>query len=239
MTGQLIRAIIHLHILRDGRLNPKQESHHTNFTRETMNSIINAQEYYDQTFEKIHLEQDEILSGKFTDCVFVKSSFEAAILSNCRFSSCIFQECNLSLAQLTGSSFPSTRFDRSKLIGVNWTQADWSTSGIRNLVGFFDCVISHSTFIGLELKSIQIKNCTANDVDFREADLSNADFKGTDLARSIFGNTNLTEADLSLARNYMIDPRKNVLKQAKFSIPEAMALLYSMDIILRDQNDPA
>ena len=204
-----------------------------------MNSIIDAQEYYDQIFEKVHLEQDEILSGKFTDCIFVQCSFESAILNNCRFSSCIFQECNLNLAHITGSSFPSTRFEKSKLIGINWTQGDWSSSGFHNLVGFFDCVISHSTFIGLELKSIQIKNCIANEVDFRDADLSNADFKGTDLARSIFGNTNLTEADLSQARNYVIDPSNNLLKQAKFSIPEAMALLYSMDIILKDQDDPA
>jgi len=42
----------------------------------------------------------------------------------------------------------------------------------------------------------------------------------------------LTEADLSKARNYLIDPGLNQLKKAKFSLPEAMSLLYNMDIIL-------
>ena len=127
------------------------------------------------------------------------------------------------------------RFEKSKLLGINWTQADWSSASFSHFVGFFDCVISHSTFIGLELTGIQIKNCVAHEVDFREVDLSKANFKGTDLAKSLFGNTNLTEADLSQAKNYQIDPGNNQLKQAKFSLPEAMALLYSMDIVIQEQ----
>ena len=202
-----------------------------------MNSITDAQEYFDQTFDKIHLEPDEIISGKFTDCVFSQCTFETVILNNCRFLNCLFVECNLNLVKLPGSSFPATRFEKSKLMGVDWTQATWSKSGFDSLVRFLECVISHSTFIGLELKRIRITNCIANEVDFRNANLSNADFTGTDLARSIFGSTNLTEADLSQARNYTIDPSNNILKQAKFSMPEAMALLYSMDIVLKDQND--
>jgi uncharacterized protein YjbI with pentapeptide repeats len=204
-----------------------------------MNSITDAQEHFDQTFDKVHLEPDEIISGKFTDCVFSQCTFETAIFNNCRFLNCLFLECNLNLVKLPGSSFPATRFEKSRLMGVDWTQATWSTSGFDSLVRFLACVLSHSTFIGLELKRIQITNCIANEVDFRNANLSNADFTGTDLAGSIFGSTNLTEADLSQARNYMVDPSNNILKQAKFSMPEAMALLYSMDIVLKDQNDQA
>ena len=202
-----------------------------------MNAITDEHEYYDQVFEKVHLEQSEILANKFTDCTFVKCSFEAAIISDCRFSGCTFQECNLSLAQIPGSSFPTTRFEKSKLLGVDWTQGNWSQSELNNLVGFFGCVISHSTFIGLNLKGVQIKNCVAHEVDFREADLSDVNFKGTDLEKSLFGRTNLSEADLRQARNYQIDPGNNTLKQARFALPEAMALLYSMDIVI-EQDDP-
>ena len=77
-------------------------------------------------------------------------------------------------------------------------------------------------------------DCVAVDVDFREADLSQADFAGSDLSESLFVNTDLSEADLSRARNYLIDPGQNVLKGARFSMPEAMSLLYNMDIILTD-----
>ena len=202
-----------------------------------MNSIADAKEYYDQIFEKVVLEAGENLTSGFVDCRFVKCTFEAVVFRNCRFSSCTFQECNLSLVQVAGSSFPSTRFEKSKLIGIDWTQGNWSQSEFSHLVGFFDCVISHSTFIGLELQGIQVENCIAHEVDFREANLSKANFSGTDLTKSLFGKTNLSEADLSQARNYRIDPGNNLLRRARFALPEAMALLYSMDIVLQEQDD--
>jgi hypothetical protein len=37
-----------------------------------------------------------------------------------------------------------------------------------------------------------------------------------------------------VGRNYRIDPGQNILKQARFSLPEAMSLLHSMDIVLVD-----
>jgi fluoroquinolone resistance protein len=88
--------------------------------------------------------------------------------------------------------------------------------------------------MGLKLGGIQIKDCIALDVDFRQADLSEADFAGTDLSQSLFGDTNLSQADLSRACNYDIDPGLNVLRQARFSLPEALSLLHSMDIVLVD-----
>jgi len=39
-------------------------------------------------------------------------------------------------------------------------------------------------------------------------------------------------ADLRFARNYQIDPSQNKVHKARFSLPEAMSLLYSMDIDL-------
>jgi uncharacterized protein YjbI with pentapeptide repeats len=195
-----------------------------------MTTITHDQEHYDQVFEQIQWGSDKVLSGEFTDCKFIKCDFEAAILSHCRFSNCTFRECNLSLIQIPGSSFPATRFEQTKLIGVDWTLGNWSQAGFSQLDGFFESVINHSTFIGLKLSGICIKDCIAHSVDFREADLSKVNFWGTDLAKSLFGNTNLAEADLSQARNYQIDPSNNTLNQAKFSLPEAMGLLYSMDI---------
>jgi uncharacterized protein YjbI with pentapeptide repeats len=195
-------------------------------------------EYYAQSFEGISLEKGQLMSSKFVDCAFINCSFVGAILSECRFANCTFQGCDLSLVQIPGSTFPSTHFEKSKLIGVDWTQADWSIYGLSNIVTFIDCAISHCTFIGLELKNLQVKNCVAIEADFREADLSKADFSGTDLNKSLFGRTDLTGADLSKAKNYRIDPGNNTIKQARFSLPEAMSLLYSMDIILIEQDDP-
>jgi hypothetical protein len=44
----------------------------------------------------------------------------------------------------------------------------------------------------------------------------------------------LTQADFTGATNYAIAASLNTLKKTKFSLPEAMSLLYSLDIILTE-----
>ena len=201
-----------------------------------MNHLISSHtDYSDQVFNASHLENSQLAASGFYDCTFSHCSFVENIIQGCKFINCVFRECDLSLLQVPESSFSSTRFVDSKVLGVNWAQADWPTTGLGKPLEFQQSAISHSTFIGLKLKGIQIKDCVALEVDFREADLSQADFTGTDLSKSLFKDTNLSEADLSRARNYHIDPAQNVLKGTKFSMPEAMALLYSMDIVLIDK----
>ena len=203
-----------------------------------MTSGIGTQaRYTDRVFEGVDQEQAELVSSEFYDCTFIGCRFAESLFRSCRFVNCTFQRCDLSLVQVPGSIFSLTRFEESKMIGIDWTRAEWSAAGLGDPIRFFNCSISHSTFIGLSLRGLRIKDCVAADVDFREADLSQADFAGTDLSASLFSNTNLTQADLSRARNYHIPPGENVLKGARFSLPEAMSLLYSLDIDLVDRDD--
>jgi fluoroquinolone resistance protein len=199
--------------------------------------VIESQgRYGDQVFREVRLQHTELACSEFYDCVFFRGSFAESVFRHCRFVNSVFRECDLSLIKVPESRFTSSRFENSKVIGVNWTEAEWPEAGLANPVGFFKCAIGHSTFLGLSLQSLQIRDCIATDVDFREADLSGADFGGTDLSNSIFGKTNLCQTDFSRARNYGIDPGQNVLKQARFSLPEAMSLLHSMGIVLVDQD---
>ena len=68
-----------------------------------------------------------------------------------------------------------------------------------------------------------------------EVDLSACDMVGSvlddcDMAGATFDNTNIEKADLRTAINYTIDPNANRIKNAKFSLPEAVGLLYKFDI---------
>jgi fluoroquinolone resistance protein len=200
-----------------------------------MFDLHNAEtEYADQTFEGLVLSEDEIVSKSFYDCSFVGCSFSGTCFRECKFYSCIFRKCDIRLVRLPGCSFSDTGFEDSSVIGVNWTEAAWPRRGFMCPISFTRCAISHSTFIGLALKEIVIRECIARDVDFREADLTKADLTHTDLADSLFTDTDLTEADLTQAKNYTINPSLNVLKRTKFSLPEAMSLLYGLDIILEE-----
>jgi fluoroquinolone resistance protein len=200
-------------------------------------SITSDSLYSDAEFKEVRLTGAHLESAEFHDCTFLDCSFTESVFQECRFAGCLFRGCDLSLVELKGSLFSSVRFERCSLVGVNWTQAAWPAALLGKPLSFSECALNHATFIGLKLPGLQMRECTAVDVDFREADLSRADFSGTDLSKSLFGNTNLTEADLSQARNYAIDPGRNTLRQAKFSLPEAMSLLHNLDIILVD-SDP-
>lgn len=200
-------------------------------------TLSSQKDYSDDVFRNLKLEQAEIEASDFYDCTFSGCSFVESIFRHCRFVGCLFDQCDLSLVQLPETVFSGARFDQSRIIGVNWTHADWSTTRLGKPMEFLSCTINHSTFIGLTLTDIRIEECKAADCDFREADLSRASFMGTDLSESLFSETNLTGADFRGARNYHIPPGQNTLRKARFSMPEAMALLYSLDIELTEDAD--
>jgi fluoroquinolone resistance protein len=173
--------------------------------------------YFQEKFSKISVSGKTIKSREFEDCEF----------AGCRFLNCKFLSSILSAINPVDSSFIEIKFTKSKVIGFDWTKA----SKIRDL-SFNDCQINDSNFRLLKLPGIKITNCEAKDVDFTEADLSEGNFKNTSFKESRFFKTNLTKANFKGAKDYQIDARHNTLKETHFSLPEALSLLNSLDIII-------
>ena len=196
-------------------------------------------EFEGQAFKKLTHSRQIIKRKVFQECSFQQCDFKETHFEGCTFRQCIFTDCDLSLIQVKNCAFVDTRFDGCKLVGVNWVDADWSKSSLFGPPSFTNCTLNYSTFIGLKLRKVQIVNCTARDVDFSETDLTQAVCTGTDFAESRFMKTNLSEADFTGATNYTISANLNTLKKTKFSLPEAVSLLYSLDIILVDADNNA
>jgi fluoroquinolone resistance protein len=197
-------------------------------------------EYTDRTFKRVEARGQTFEHREFYDCTFVDCAFAESVWQRCRLSNCTFRDCDLSLVKVPDSAFRDVQFERCKVIGVDWTAAAWGPKGgVLNAVRFSACVINYSTFIGLSLHKIAFAGCTAKDVDFAEADLTHADFRRADLTDSRFWQTNLTGADFTGATNYAINASINTLKGTRFSLPEAIALLHSLDIVLTDPDVPS
>jgi fluoroquinolone resistance protein len=194
----------------------------------------NGESYDDVSFERINLDGARIDSSTFSDCRFVGCSLVEAVLQSCRFLRCSFIDCDLSLLKLTGSEFVTVSFEGSKLVGVDWTRAQPNHPALGKPLSFTSSILNHSTFIGLELKEVELTDCVVHEADFREADLTGAVFSQTDLQGSLFMDTCLTRADFRSARNYYIDPTKNSVSEARFTLPEAISLLDALDIKLDD-----
>lgn len=201
-----------------------------------MTPLHSHRQYQERSFEGLKLDRLRIEDSSFLDCNFLHCSLAEAILDSCRFQRCTFIGCDLSLVEVTGTMLVTVRFEESKLVGVNWTRTVSSQPALGKPLSFMNSILNYGTFIGMKIEGLQVIECVAQNVDFRESDLTAASFAGSDLEGSLFLNTILEAADLRSARNYVIDPANNTLTGARFALPEAMSLLYALDIRL-DEDD--
>ncbi len=191
--------------------------------------------YDGEIFDQLTLQKATLRGSEFTDCRFKQCSFGEASFELCTFKDCAFANCDLSLMAPEKSAFRGVDFVKCKLLGVNWGKATWVNQQMQALlktVSFKECVVNYSSFVGLRLPGLKLVECVARAADFSEADLSKSDFRKTDFEEALFRNTNLAGSNFVGATNYYIDPASNQISKARFSLPDALGLLYAMDIEL-------
>lgn len=194
-----------------------------------MTVFADGEEYVEQPFTGLVLTQEVVTAVTFEECTFTNCNFSETQFKRCLFRDCTFQNCDLSLLDVDYSTFQRSKFEQCKLIGINWAKVlriEW--------IEFRGCNLSYATFMELDLSKAVITDCLAKEATFAESNLTEANCTYTDFTDSRFVRTNLTKADFRGARNYSIAADLNTLKQAKFSLPEAVALLHGLDIILED-----
>ncbi len=193
-----------------------------------------TQEYYSQTFNGIEGNSAHLTDLEFEDCTFVKCDLSDAVMIKCRFINCSFVDCNMNSIKVAHSKFMEVSFERCKLVGVDWSRAHWPSIASFEAVKFNGCLISYSSFYGLELQEIVIQECKALEVDFREGNFSSSDFSHTNFGGSLFAKTNLKKVNFEEATDYQIDVLNNDIQGAKFSRYEAVNLLQGLGIELLD-----
>lgn len=191
-------------------------------------------EYNQATFKAGDYRNAPIKNKEFSGCKFSRCNFKDADFSGTKFIQCQFIDCDLSLSIHKKSIFNEVTFKNTQLVGINWMDTSLARKGYFRPVEFINCTLNYGTFIGCYLKSVRMTDCIVQSVDFSEANLSQAFCVGSDFSASRFNNTDLTEADFRGARNYVISVVDNKVKKAKFSLPEAMALLTCLGITLAD-----
>jgi len=180
----------------------------------------------DQIFEKQDYTSQYLPKGEYESCRFENCQFQESDLKSIRFTDCVFSDCNLSMAKLTGVTFRDVVFEDCKLMGLHFDVCNdllFSVSLIR-------CMADLCSFYRRKMKKARFENCSLKEVDFSEADLSQSVFADCNLENAVFENTHLEKADLRTAFNYRIDPEKNQLKKARFSVLGLPGLLEKYDL---------
>jgi uncharacterized protein YjbI with pentapeptide repeats len=140
----------------------------------------------------------------------------------------------LRLTQFELCRFQNTTFRKTRLVGIDWTKIEWGKNVLQPAFHFHQCNLSYGNFFGCPLKGCTVSECLLQEADFAEADLSYTNCQRSDFSKARFFHTNLTDANFMNAQQYNINAANNVLKRTKFSLPEAVALLHSLDIILEE-----
>ena len=192
--------------------------------------MFKTNDYYEnENFTGLALDRERIKGVDFQDCEFKNCSFMETVFDACSFDDCVFLNCNFSLMSVPQSLFIGSSFKHSKLVGINWTKLKAS---FQIKFDFYDCIISHSSFMGLNFSDSKFVKCIAIETNFSETEMTGSDCSYTKFEGALFVRANISEADFRGAESYSIDLEHIQMKKAIFSLPEAMRLLNSLDIVL-------
>lgn len=184
--------------------------------------------YENETFKDLVCEQDSLARISFSRCRFVNARFDRVDFTATEFSDSTFDHCELNLPNLTNADLKTARFKDSKLVGADFRKCD----GRFLALAFENSLIDTCNFSGLKLKATPFLRCVIRETRFVGTMLAEAAFDGSDLEGTLFHECQLQGASFVQARNYAIDPLTNKLKDARFSLPEAVSLLTGLGIKL-------
>lgn len=187
----------------------------------------------DETFTKHNATEKPLPKGDYEGCTFNQCDFSNVNWSNFRFIECEFIGCNVSNAQLNTTSLQDVTFTNCKLWGLRFDTC--STFGFS--ITFTKCQLNHASFYGMDVSRSRFTQCNLQEVDFTESNLSGCTLDQCDLLQVIFDTTNLEKTDFRTSTNYTINPERNKLKGALFSLPEVTGLLDGYNIHIEGINN--
>lgn len=184
-------------------------------------------EYIDVIFNETELLKD--MNDKVFDrCEFNHCDLSELSYSYSDFEDCTFTSCNLSMANVANSRFKNIKFIECKLFGVNFLDVDKFLLKLH----FSKCIINSCIFSGLPLNQCSFLECNIDNSDFINTQLKNVSFNKSKFSDVTFHESNLTGADFREAIGYSINLNNNNISKAKFSNPEALNLLKSLNIVI-------
>jgi uncharacterized protein YjbI with pentapeptide repeats len=178
-----------------------------------------------QTFDKVDLKTLGV-AREYDGCSFISCDLSGMSLAGVRFIECNFTGCNLSLADLNGTALQDVVFDNCKMLGMRFDQC----SDFALKVHFRNCVLDNSSFFRGKFKNTRFENCRMHEVDLTEANFQGSVFAACDLWGATTDHTDLEGADLTTAFNYTIDPERNRIRKARFSLAGLPGLLHKYGI---------
>ncbi|NDP20117.1 MAG: pentapeptide repeat-containing protein [Paludibacter sp.] len=182
--------------------------------------------FEEKTVEKINYTEVPLTKGEYEYCNFINCDFSNSDLAEISFLECNFISCNLSMVKLMKTALKEINFKDCKMLGMQFDDC----IKLQLSMIFENCNLSHSSFYRTKIKNTIFRNTQLHETDFTECELTGSVFDNCDLTRATFDNSILEKADFRTSNHYSIDPERNKIKKAKFSIMGISGLLDKYDI---------
>ena len=178
-----------------------------------------------RTYEGDHLELERIADTEFFGCSFTGCAAIDCTFEGCSFTECTFTRCNVAQPISSGSQLRYCTFEGCSLMGIDW--ASWWTQGRLGSAfqGLHGCTLKYGIFASLTMRDLSFEGNKLLTCTFDRCDLKGASFSGCDLDGTEFLECDLRRADLRGASGYRASALRNNVVGARFSYPEALALL--------------
>ncbi len=184
--------------------------------------------YRSQRFERENRIGQRLADREFEQCEFLHCNLSSSDFSRTRFIDCTFADCDLSLIKLTDAALRGATFKDCKLLGVDFGRC----KELFFKVAFDRCALDHASFHQRKMEGTRFLRCSMKGTDLEGARLGKASFEHCDLDQATFVDTDLRTADLSTAYNLALDPDRNKIKGARFSMEGALALLGKYGLVI-------
>ncbi|HAN76260.1 MAG TPA: hypothetical protein DCQ31_00050 [Bacteroidales bacterium] len=183
----------------------------------------------DSKFESKNFSEEMVYTTTFENCSFANCNFANSDLTNSEFIDCTFDNCDISLAKLVNTALRDVKFNQCKMLGLHFENCNTFVFSVE----FTGCRLNLSSFYTLNLKLVKFNACSLLEVDFTKCNLSGLALGNCELLGAVFDDSNLEKTDFRTATNYTIDPEKNRIRKAKFSLPHIIGLLSKYDIEIK------
>lgn len=184
----------------------------------------------DQTFEGFSLESGVLVDRDFVDCHFVSCTLTDCTLVRCSFSGCRFEKCRISNLKTEGSQMKFSEFSNCDLVGIEWQGLAPNGKFAGPLAKLQACRLTYNTFAELKLNKFDFSGAEITRSIFAKCELVEANFRACKLGETEFFQCDIRKADFREATGYQIDIMENKMKAARFSYPDAICLLDSLEL---------
>lgn len=186
--------------------------------------------FYKKATIRQRLQNHTLDYCKFLDCSFENCTFEEGTLIGCKFINCRFDQCTIISLKSKYSEIKNAVFHKCNLVGIHWHTLLPSGKYPYAVNALENCCIKYNTFTEMNFTKFNFSDSIILESLFENCNLTECNFKNCRLEGTQFFKCNLQKADFRDAKGYVIDIHNNQMKAARFSFPDVIRLLETLNI---------